>query len=669
MEVSVLGYGLQPALPRRLPLPFSLTSSSSCLSPSTTRPKNSRLSSATSTSLKEPQAEPPLISGEVPAQPRKRHSKSYLVRQSAIREVQNSSDFGSALSRLEDVLKVQDLNAILRHFGMRKRWHDLSQIFDWMQQNEKISASTYSSYIKFMGESLSPIGVLEIYNSIQDESIKSNVVVCNSVLGSLIRNGKFDSGFKLFNQMKQNGLTPDVVTYTTLLAGCIKAKQGYPTSLVLVQELWDGGLQMDSVLYGTILAICASNNKWEEAERYFDQMKDKGHSPNEFHYSSMLNAYSICGNYKKAEILVQDMKSAGFVPNKVILTTLLKVYVRGGLFEKSKELLAELEALGYAEDEMPYCLLMDGLAKAGQIDEAKLLFKEMQKKCVRSDGYAHSIMISGFCRGGFFEEAKQLAKDFEATFDRYDLVMLNTMLCAYCRAGEMESVMEMLKKMDQLAISPDSKTFHILIKYFSKEKLYLLAHRTMVDMHSKGHQLDEELCSSLMFHLGKMKAHAEAFSVYNMLRYSRSTMCKALHEKILHILIAGRLLKDAYVVVKDNGELISAPAMKKFANMFLKSGNINSINDVLKVIHGFGCKIDPELFRLAISRYIAKLEKKDLLLQLLQWMSSYGYVVDSSTRNLILKNSHLFGRQLIAEILSKQQMMLKASKSNKRSGE
>lgn len=72
---------------------------------------------------------------------------------------------------------------------------------------------------------------------------------------------------------------------------------------------------------------------------------------------------------------------------------------------------------------------------------------------------------------------------------------------------------------------------------------------------------------------------------------------------------------------------------------------------------------------MAISRYIAKPEKKDLLLQLLQWMSSYGYVVDALTRNLILKNSHLFGRQLIAEILSKQQMMLKASKSNKRSGE
>jgi hypothetical protein len=49
---------------------------------------------------------------------------------------------------------------------------------------------------------------------------------------------------------------------------------------------------------------------------------------------------------------------------------------------------------------------------------------------------------------------------------------------------------------------------------------------------------------------------------------------------------------------------------------------------------------------------------------LLQWMPGQGYVVDPSTRNLILKNSHLFGRQLIAEVLSKQPVKLKAEKSH-----
>ena len=67
---------------------------------------------------------------------------------------------------------------------------------------------------------------------------------------------------------------------------------------------------------------------------------------------------------------------------------------------------------------------------------------------------------------------------------------------------------------------------------------------------------------------------------------------------------------------------------------------------------------------MAVTRYIAEPEKKELLLHLLQWMPGQGYVVDSPTRNVILKNSHLFGRQLIAEMLSKQHSRAKALISN-----
>lgn len=74
---------------------------------------------------------------------------------------------------------------------------------------------------------------------------------------------------------------------------------------------------MDSVIYGTLIAVCASSNESDEAENYFYQMRDEGYSPNLYHYSSLLNAYSVDGNFKKADMLVQDMKSAGLVPNKV----------------------------------------------------------------------------------------------------------------------------------------------------------------------------------------------------------------------------------------------------------------------------------------------------------------------------------------------------------------
>ncbi|GMQ01823.1 hypothetical protein CsSME_00048316 [Camellia sinensis var. sinensis] len=85
-----------------------------------------------------------------------------------------------------------------------------------MRKNGKISTSSYSSYIKFMGKGLNPVKVLEIYNNIEDEPTRNNVSVCNSVLSCLIRNGKFESSIRLFRQMKQDGLRPDVVTYSTV---------------------------------------------------------------------------------------------------------------------------------------------------------------------------------------------------------------------------------------------------------------------------------------------------------------------------------------------------------------------------------------------------------------------------------------------------------------------
>lgn len=96
-------------------------------------------------------------------------------------------------------------------------------------------------------------------------------------------------------------------------------KNGFPKAMELVGELPHNGIKMDGVMYGTVLAICASNGRCEEAESFVQQMKDEGHSPNMYHYSSLLNSHSWKGDYKKADELMTEMKSVGLVPNKVCL--------------------------------------------------------------------------------------------------------------------------------------------------------------------------------------------------------------------------------------------------------------------------------------------------------------------------------------------------------------
>ncbi|TQD93888.1 hypothetical protein C1H46_020502, partial [Malus baccata] len=145
---------------------------------------------------------------------------------------------------------------------------------------------------------------------------------------------------------------------------------------------------------------------------------------------------------------------------------------------------------------------------------------------------------------------------------------------------------------------------------------------------------------------------------------------------------------------QDNAGLIPEPAVKKLATAFIKLGNISLVNDVLTAVDASGCKIDQKNDESVMVTFFASmgessnpallvanptafpqvrglgdyfsLPEKDMLFQMLRWMPGQGYVADSATRNPISNSSHLFGRQQIAEMLSKQHMILKASKSREK---
>jgi pentatricopeptide repeat protein len=85
-----------------------------------------------------------------------------------------------------------------------------------MQEHEKLNVASYRIYLKYMGLSRNPVKAITAYNSIQDVDIRLHVSVCNSVLGCLARNGRMESALKLFDQMKCDGLLPNLVTYSTV---------------------------------------------------------------------------------------------------------------------------------------------------------------------------------------------------------------------------------------------------------------------------------------------------------------------------------------------------------------------------------------------------------------------------------------------------------------------
>lgn len=91
------------------------------------------------------------------------------------------------------------------------------QLFDWMKTNDKISAPTYTSFFSVLGKAGRAEKALRVFNELPaDDAVRSNVYVCNSILSTLVYNGKVDKAFRLFELLKQEGLKPDIITYSTV---------------------------------------------------------------------------------------------------------------------------------------------------------------------------------------------------------------------------------------------------------------------------------------------------------------------------------------------------------------------------------------------------------------------------------------------------------------------
>ncbi|KAL8138209.1 hypothetical protein V2J09_004210 [Rumex salicifolius] len=129
-----------------------------------------------------------------------------------------------------------------------------------------------------------------------------------------------------FNTESYNeGITPNIVTYTVLVHGL--CEQGdVDTANELLHEVCTRGLEL-----------------------------------NVYTYNALLHGLCKVGNMVQAEMLVEDMEVAGVRPDTVTYTTLMDAYCKSGEINKAHQLL-------------------EILVKKKKYTEAKDLFEEMKRK-------------------------------------------------------------------------------------------------------------------------------------------------------------------------------------------------------------------------------------------------------------------------------------------------
>ena len=166
----------------------------------------------------------------------------------------------------------------------------------------------------------------------------------------------YETALGIVNNLREANLTPDVVTYNTL----INLAPDYEEAKRLVTQMRGELITPNVVTYSTLINLAPD---YEEAKRLVTQMRGELITPDVVTYNTLIN---LAPDYEEAKRLVTQMRGELITPDVVTYNTL---FAKGPKSESADEILEWYLAQPY-HPEMPLQALISFYRRSGQIEKA-----------------------------------------------------------------------------------------------------------------------------------------------------------------------------------------------------------------------------------------------------------------------------------------------------------
>ncbi|XP_031251247.1 pentatricopeptide repeat-containing protein At1g63330-like [Pistacia vera] len=162
---------------------------------------------------------------------------------------------------------------------------------------------------------------------------RPNVITCGSLIDGLCKTGKISVAIKLHEEMVNGNVgfgvicRPNVVIYNSIINGLCKARL-IEKARELYLEMKSLGISPDVITYSTLVHCLCSVGDWEkdrigDARALFNSITRKGYRPDVVCYTTLINWYGKNKEVKRALYLYQEMILEGIRPDVITYNALL----------------------------------------------------------------------------------------------------------------------------------------------------------------------------------------------------------------------------------------------------------------------------------------------------------------------------------------------------------
>ena len=336
-----------------------------------------------------------------------------------------------------------------------------------------------------------------------------------SVLHSLIlaasKVGDVHKGLQALSDIKDLGMTPNVVTYCALISGLgsseiSRGQRANEIAHELWQELESSGQRLDAAAYRVGMKACIDIGKRKDSVTILNRIKKTGEMPDVRAYNILLKGASRSRNPTNAvDQVLQLMAEDGIAPSSATYATIIDGYVRIGNTSAAKRTFEKAKSSGVKFDIYAYGALIKGIVQQNDMPAALGIVKEMQREGIEPNDAIVNCVATGYAQSGRLKEAeeflrrdsyvKRSARGFNAVLksklsfqspqqvrdaalllqENLELLHLetsadtfNTVMSGALGVGDPKLAIAVYQKMQKLDVKPDGITYTALIQAYAQ---------------------------------------------------------------------------------------------------------------------------------------------------------------------------------------------------------
>ncbi|CAD7695714.1 unnamed protein product [Ostreobium quekettii] len=356
-------------------------------------------------------------------------------------------------------------------------WHGKQQraldVFEWLDAHRADVTKdkfVYTRLISMFSQSREQAEIaLELFDRMKSNGVTPDLIAFNSAITAAAKAERLEEALGIFSDMAPARVCPDVVTYGALLSACANVA-AWEQALELFNKMESFGIKPNVVTYTALMSACQRAGMWVKAVEVFKRMEVAGVQADLKAYNSLISACAVGAEWEKAWAVVAGMKRMGVRPNTVSYNSLISACERCGECDRAIEVLNKMElesrsAGSYVRpNTITYNTVLSACGKAGRWDEALEMYRLMQSKGLIVDVVTLSSLMTACEKVGRCKEALELFSEFKGMGVVPNVICYNSLISALGRGSQWEAAMEVFQALkDTTDQQPDVVTYSALM--------------------------------------------------------------------------------------------------------------------------------------------------------------------------------------------------------------